>query len=266
MKISIVITLMNDKNVIKTIDSILEQTLLPNEIIVADAGDDKELYEKIKSYGGIVKIKKIYGSIAESRNKTIPMIKNEIIVFIDSDEKAPKEWLKKLIDPILKRDIDFVGGRTKNMYKPKNKMEEYVYRKSDFCYDEIYKKDVAKIHMGNTAWKREIFDKIGNFDEKLKWGGEDYDINIRALNAGFRGEFSDDAWVWHDRGMDTIGKWIRKRYKYHTGSTIVYLKNKIDVKKKEGSLSIGNHPLDYLDFLLKIFAFIRGNLKWRQMQ
>jgi len=269
MKTTIVITLLNDWRVIDTLESLLKQSLKPNEIIVADGGSDQILLKEIKKYSkkyNIIKFYDIPGNIAESRNKTMKLIDTDIIIFIDSDEKAPKNWLIKIINPIIKNKADFVGGKTIPMRKPKNKVEKYVYKKSEYNYQNIYKYDVSKIHMGNSAWRKKIFDKIGNFDEKIKWGGEDYDINIRAINAGFKGVFLEDAWVWHDRGVDTLRKFIKKKYKYDIGSTITYLKNNESKIKAKKAIKISFiHPLEFFSLIIKPFSYLKGQMLYRKL-
>ena len=185
---------------------------------------------------------------------------------MDSDEVAPKDWLEKIIKPILDGESDFVGGKTIHRYPPKNRIEKYIYKSCECLYKNVYIYDPSMIHMGNSAWKKEIFEKIGNFDEKLIWGGEDYDINIRAIQAGFQGVFSEDAWVWHDRGMDTIKKFILKNYRYNIGTTVTYLKNnEFKTKKKRAMKLIYLHPFEYLKLFIKVFSFIRGYMLWRKI-
>ena len=269
MKTTVVITLLNDWRVFDTLDSLLKQKLSPDEIIVADGGSEGELLKKLGEYeqkSNNIRICDIPGSVAESRNKTMDLITGDIIVFLDSDETAPPGWLEKIIKPILESKADFVGGKTIPMHKPKNKVEKYIYEKSEWNYNNIYRYDVSKVHMGNSAWKKKIFDKIGNFDEKIRWGGEDYDINIRAVQAGFKGVFIDEAWVWHDRGVDTLGKLFRKNYKYNIGSTIAYLKNNESRIKTKKAMKIGYlHPLELFSFFIKPFSFLKGQILYRRL-
>lgn len=265
--ISIIITLYNDWRVKDTIDSLIQQDLHADEILVADAGSEKKLLDMIYAYEKkhqSIKILNIPGSIAESRNKTLPKATGDLIIFIDSDEKAPTPWLKEIIKPIIEKKADFVGGKTIPMYPPKNKVEKYIYDSSDWLYENVFTDDPSMIHMGNSAWRKEIFETIGNFDARLQWGGEDYDINIRAMQAGFKGLFSNEAWVWHDRGMDSLSKIFKKKYKYNIGTTIAYLKNKEFNKKSKNALKIGyKHPIELFSYLIKILSFIRGYRIWK---
>lgn len=263
MKITIVITLLNDKRVLKTLESLTKQSLKPDEVIVADGGSKKELISKIKKFEkyDYIKLHHIPGTIAESRNKTMKIVNGDIIVFIDSDEIAPEDWLDKITKPIREKKADFTGGKYYPLYKPKTKCEKYVNDSTEWRWNNLIKKDTTTIFMGNSAWKKEIFEKIGNFDEKLKWGGEDYDINIRADQHGFKGKFVEDAWLYHDQSqLNSIEKILRKHLKYYTGTTIAYLKNDTKGKKRGAAkVSLGFfHPIELANLLLKVIAFVIG--------
>jgi GT2 family glycosyltransferase len=263
MKEAIVITLMDDPRVFDTVDSLLDQEKRPNRIFIADASKDNKIYNKLKKYKKPVEVHKIFGSVGESRNQTLPLIDEEVIAFIDSDETAKKDWLEKITKPIVDESADYAGGKCVPMYTPKTKVDRYVWEKEEALFKKY---DQLSFQMGNTAWHRKVFDTIGNFDNRIIWGGEDYDINIRATQAGYIGKYIPEAVLYHDQGMKTLEKWAQKRYKYHTGSTVAYLKNNIDIKRKERTVSIGIHPLDHLDLLLKVFAFIRGNILWKKIK
>jgi GT2 family glycosyltransferase len=262
-RIVAVITLMNDLHVLKTVDSLLEQTRVPDHIIVADASKENYIYDKLKTYDSPVDVRKIFGSVGESRNKTIPLISENIILFIDSDEEAEKHWVERITKPLLQNKADYVGGQCIPLYPPETKVEQYIWRKQKELFENY---NQTNFQMGNTAWKKEVFDNIGNFDSSIIWGGEDYDINLRATNAGFKGIYAPDAILYHEKGMRTLTEWARKQYKYHTGTTYAYLKNNVDITEKKSIINISYHPLDLFDMLLKTFAFTRGYLKWRKHQ
>jgi glycosyltransferase involved in cell wall biosynthesis len=105
--VSVIITVLNDKRVGRTIESILEQSLVPDEIFVADGGSDDGTWELIlnlkEKYGDIINPQRLDGNIPTTRNKALPLMKGDVIVFIDADEIAPKDWLKSLINSIVLR-------------------------------------------------------------------------------------------------------------------------------------------------------------------
>jgi len=271
MKTSVVITLLNDWRVFRTIASLLNQTRKPDEIIIADGGSDKRLLDALHNINAEnMKIYVLLGSVAETRNKVLKKIEGDIVVFIDADEVAPSSWLQKLIKPIEDERADFTGGGTLPLYSPRTKIEEFVVNFDKWFYENVVKNDITALPMGNSAWKMEIFDIVGGFDERLRWGGEDYDINLRAVQAGFRGMYVEDAWVWHDQShLNTIWKVIKKKYRYSVGATVAYLKNNAFSNKKRTAVKTSvmyKHPIEFLNLGVKAVAFIRGWHEWRRME
>jgi len=272
LKTSVVVTLLNDFRVKRTIDSLLSQKRLPDEIVIADGGSKKELLDMLHEYeerDNRIKVYVLPGSVAETRNKVLFLLKGDIIVFLDADEVAPPEWLSSLIKPIENGIVDFVGGPTKPLEEPKNKCEAFVNNFSKWFYKNIACIDISKLPMGNTAWHKKIFQAVGGFDERLKWGGEDYDINLRALTNGFKGMLIREAWVWHDQShLNSLNKIIRRKYKYATGATLAYLKNKEgerELRSVARASMIYFHPIELINFLIKPFAFIRGYTIWKKI-
>jgi len=49
----------------------------------------------------------------------------------------------------------------------------------------------------NIAYPRSILERLGGFDERFGFGGEDTDLAWRAIEAGERPHFADSALVWH---------------------------------------------------------------------
>ena len=272
LKTSVVITLLDDFRVKKTLDSLISQNKLPDEIVVADGGSKKELLDMLHEYEKKDRRVKVYillGSVAETRNKVLPLLNGDLVIFLDADEIAPPNWLSSLIKFIENREADFVGGPTKPLNAPKNKYEAFVNNFSGWFYENVVSSDISTLPMGNTAWHKKIFDKIGGFDERLKWGGEDYDINMRALANGFKGLLIKDAWVWHDQShLDSLNKIVRRKYKYSVGATLAYFKSK-NVKKKIGRAAKTSimyfHPIELINFLIKPFAFIKGYILWKKI-
>ncbi|HEC87736.1 MAG TPA: glycosyltransferase [Thermoplasmata archaeon] len=272
MKTSVVITLLNDFRVKRTIESLLKQERIPDEIIIADGGSHDELMTMLLEYErkyNIVKVHVLPGSVAETRNKVLPLLNREIIVFLDADEIAPPHWLANIVAPIERGEVDFVGGPTKPFAEAKNRCEKFINEYSKWFYENVVSNDISMLPMGNTAWHRKIFDKIGGFDERLKWGGEDYDVNLRALASGFRGKLVKDAWVWHDQShLNSLKKIFKKKYKYAIGATLSYFKSK-EVDRKIGRAAKTSirylHPIEAVNLFIKPLAFVKGYMIWRKI-
>lgn len=106
VKFSVVIPLYNKEKEIKnTIESVLNQTYKPDEIIVVDDGStDNSAFVVEKYFKDKVKlIKQQNQGVSAARNRGIKEAKNEYICFIDADDL----WEKKFLEEIAKLIKDF---------------------------------------------------------------------------------------------------------------------------------------------------------------
>ncbi len=259
-KISIIITNLNDNRIFNLIDSLRQFNI--HEIVVADGGSSNEHQEKLKGIKDPrVKVYVLPGSIAVTRNKVTPLIEGDVAVFIDTDElPSDANWLTNLVKPIMSGKADFTFGPTKPMRAASNRIARYFDRYDEWLYTNILPHDISKGAMGNSAWRAEIIKKLG-FDTALTIGGEDYDLTIRALTAGYRGAFVPDAILLHDQNnIRTLRRFIKKEFFYYLlGASLAYKKNRVSIGKIRGSVrgsTWRGDPLEIVIIIMKPFAFI----------
>jgi GT2 family glycosyltransferase len=70
--------------------------------------------------------------------------------------------------------------------------------------------------------QREVFERIGGFDERFFIYLEDLDFCLRAQRAGFSPLFVPQALVWHS-GSASTARLLRMRRYHHVRSTLVFL-------------------------------------------
>lgn len=252
--ISVLITVFDDSRVVDTVDSLCHQTLVPDEVFVANAGLSNSVLDSLSEFSDsfpFVKVASVFGSVSESRNKSLHLIRaksfDDIVVFIDSDEVAPDNYIYGITKPIVDGHADFTGSWYKPMHPPRNSVERYIHRRTSYHKSNF---NPCLIPMGCSAWRRGIFDKIGNFDMSFKSGGEDYDINLRALNAGFVGCTVKDVFLYHDLHFDSWWSYIHKIYGYHKGTLHAYSKN-------GSNRGVGFfHFFNFVNFILKCYAYV----------
>ncbi len=262
MDISVIITSYHDEKIHSTIESLLEQELEASQIIIVESSSE-EFYEKLCSrWEGKDPIKFVRTpegySVAEARNKALEAVKGDIVCFLDTDEIAPEHWLKRITKPIRNKEADFTGGPTKNIGD--YKYRDYFQKREDYFYKYIVSKNPETIPMGNSAWKKEVFDKLDGFDDRLNYSGEDWDVNIRAVKNDFKGKFVPNAWVYHNQSsLDSALKIIKKKYKYNVGGAMAHLKNDWLKERgsREGKIPFSKqyfHWLEFVDPIIKPFA------------
>jgi len=260
LTVTVLVTSYNDKRIENTLESLSRQKRKPDVVLVADGGTVWDIRSLCERYGAVLKV--LPGNVVQTRNKALEFITTDIVAFIDTDETAPQEWLESLIKPIEAGEADFTGGITKHR-EPKSRPEAYMNMIEDYVYEKLVPSNIAYLPMGNSAWKTEIFRKIKGFDESIAGGGEDYDVNLRALKNGFRGKLVREAYLYHDHSeMNSYRKLIYKRYSYLRATAKTYIKNKsvfLGIRSSTGGHI--DHPFYLVETLMKPIALADALLR-----
>ena len=191
LMLSIIIpTLNEEKHLLLLLDSIKQQKVkgkggedksssspslslresLVYEIIVADAGSKDKTLEVAKSFG----CKIAPGGLpAKGRNKGAGVAKGELMLFLDADLKLPPDFLENSLREFKDRKLGVASYRL----EPETK-KRIVKTGFNLFYNRpitFSEKLLAYGAMGILV-KKEIFEKVGGFDENVKLAEDMYFI------------------------------------------------------------------------------------------
>ena len=157
---------------LKALESINNQTLIPKLVILIDDKSKTQLKLNIK-YKFKYKIFKNDKNIgvSASRNKGIELCKTKYICFIDTDDIWTKDKLKLQYNLAIKNKLDFVYCNFKNSKLKKNSENN----------KDIFKRLInlwSNPNCSSMFFKTKSLKKIGSFDTRLK-GSEDHDLWFR---------------------------------------------------------------------------------------
>ncbi|MFI5418775.1 MAG: glycosyltransferase [Candidatus Lutacidiplasmatales archaeon] len=226
--VTVIVTVLKDPRVARTIESLLGQTRKPEEILVDDGGGTDEV-ERITQGVSARDPSVIHvaapGNIAESRNVALSRAHGEFIAFLDADEVAPPGWLAALLTPFDDPKVGFVGGPTPALPGTATSIgaryyDGYLRR----FYDRVARVNPHALPMGNSAWRAELFRRVGLLDTSLagRIGNEDHEIAVRAMRGGFEGRYVPEASVDHDFSDITTWQLLRKQRRYAEGGYILW--------------------------------------------
>lgn len=188
-KISIIIPLYNSaKTIGRTLDSILCQTFSDFEVIIVNDGSTDDGVPFVKKNYNDSRIKIISQGnrgVSAARNHGAREAKGEFLVFQDADDLWTKFHLADLVDlynrypnagiySTAHRDLYATFSAS---YTVKSNNSEGFFLIDYFRYAKDY---TIFIHGSTVLFKKNIFDRVGGFDETIPVG-EDLDLWARIL-------------------------------------------------------------------------------------
>ncbi len=170
--LSIIIPTLNEEKYLPLLlNSVKQQKIREDyEIIVADAGSRDKTLKIARSFGCRIAPG---GLPAKGRNEGAKVAKGDLLLFLDADLKLPHDFLEKS----LKEFKDKKLGVASYCLEPKTK-KRIVKTGFNLLYNRpitLSEKLLAYGAMGILV-KREIFEKIGGFDEDVKLAEDMYFI------------------------------------------------------------------------------------------
>ncbi len=202
--LSIVIPSLNEeKELSSLLDSIKAQGFSDYEIILADAGSRDKTLDIAKEYG----CKIIKGGLpAQGRNKGASVSSGEIILFLDADVVLPPAFLSSALKEFKKRKLDIASFNL----LPK-KRGSFLF---NFFYNRpmIFLEKVLPHAAMGILVKKDVFEKIGGFDETIKMA-EDHEFARRGKKIASYGVIRSVPLFVSERRFEKEG-WIKTALKY----------------------------------------------------
>ncbi len=223
------------------------------EILIVDNESRDRTVELIKKSQRKIPQLKLYFEKRKSsyaaRNTGIMNSKGEIIVFTDADCIANINWLNNIVKSFSENSVGCVAGE---ILSPKwnNIVEEYYARKDIMCQRNTLNSAFLPYPMtANVAYRKEIFDKIGYFDEELISGG-DADFAWRMqLETEYKIVYDQNAIVIH-KHRSNMKSLFKQQFSYGYGSVLLYRKHNYFM-----DLNLKSTLIDYLKLMPAIALF-----------
>src|SRR5205807_3494449 len=171
MQITVIIPVRNEAASIRALlDSLLDQTLKPAEIVITDGGSTDATPEIVSEYAkrdvAVRLIRERAALPGRGRNLAAAQATNEWLAFIDAGAKPEATWLKLLARRVqLEDDVDVVYGAyqpvTDTLFKRCSVMA-YVAPPVEIEGKMIRTRSVASMLVKRTVWQA-----VGGFPEHL---------------------------------------------------------------------------------------------------
>ncbi len=216
MNVSVVVTVRNEERSIDALlDSLLAQTLTPDEIVIADGGSTDATPAIIRrriEMGAPIRLICCPGTnIAAGRNRAIDTATGEIIACTDAGVWLDSHWLERIIAP-FQHGADVSMGFF--VADARSTFECALGATTLPDVDEI-DPDRFIPSSRSIAYRRRAWAAVGGYPEWLDYC-EDVVFDLALRRAGFRFAWAPEA-IAYFRPRSSVRAYIRQYYLYARG-------------------------------------------------
>lgn len=220
--ISVIIPVYNDPEGIReTLRSICKQSyeIEDYEVVVVDNGSTDATPEVIREFAAdhqqieLRFEREIQGSYA-ARNRGIEASEGNILAFVDADMTMGEEWLAAVDRSMRTHDAPYVGCDVEVVIKGNETPVAHYSEATAFPVAQYMEND----NFAPTCClvtRRDLFDDLGLFDERLVSGG-DVEFGQRVHRAGYEQRFEPNVVLTHP-ARDSVRSLVSKMFRVGRG-------------------------------------------------
>jgi glycosyltransferase involved in cell wall biosynthesis len=169
-----------EKYLASTLESALNQIEKADEIIVVDDGSTDESVQIAKKYD-VKLIQQQNAGAAAARNTAVSHSNSEWIVFLDGDDIALEQRIKKIKEKVKENpSLNLIANDEYEGNDQDGWIIKYLYNYYNPSRD-LYSQLLKGCFLSTSAMaiKKELFDKVGGMDVELR-SAQDYDLWLRV--------------------------------------------------------------------------------------
>lgn len=196
------------------------------EIIVVDGNSTDGTREKVMQYPVLLLTEERRGLNA-ARNTGIKHSKGEIIAFTDGDCVVSSNWIKKIVEDFKEKEVGCVGGNAFGYY------DDFLSRYSDESIMPVLRIFEKKVVLDkvepplqypagcNMAVRRDVFERIGFFDERIEYGFDEDELVERVCKGGYKMVLDPEVVIRH-KHRSSVRELLRQNFRYGRGIGVVF--------------------------------------------
>ena len=213
--ISVIIPVYNGERFLaEAIQSVLDQTLPPDEIIVVDDGSTDGTAAVVAAFSTTVSVPIVYiyqenQGPSAARNKGLQSTGSELVAFLDAARKqeVQRAYLTTNVDSLM------VWGQVQ-MFEVHGATRVHLHE------------SWHGPNLGSALFRRDVFESVGFFDEGLRLS-EDLDWYLRARELGIPQGVLTDVVLWYRRHGENM--WLGRDHTWH--NSLLALKKRLERRR-----------------------------------
>ena len=216
-KVTIYIAAYNaERTIVQCINSILNQTIKFNEIIIIDDHSSDNTVNLVNNFKNIKLIKNQSNKgLSYCRNLAFKKSQNDIIASIDSDVVLENNWLEIMLQMIKKNDLTLYGGKMVEKYT-NNIFNNWraKYYSQNWGLNDL---DNPPFIFGcNSIQKKDVWRKVGGYNENLMTNGEDVDYSNKVKMIDEFSLFYSSKAISYHLQEDDLKSLSARVWRYHS--------------------------------------------------
>ena len=190
MKISVIVPVFNEATSLKNcLESLFKQELTDYEVLVIDDGSTDTTLESVlefKTKKSLKILKQRHQGPGSARNLGAKEAEGKILVFIDADMEFEKNFIKKLVRPILEGKTIGTFSKEEYLLNKENKWARFWNVNLGRSPEKMHKDDYPDTQPVFRAILKSEFEKAGGFDTNIGYT-DDWSLSrklgVDAVNA-----------------------------------------------------------------------------------
>ena len=193
MKLSIVIPAHNEQAYIaaclESVGAEISRNPCEAEVIVVNNASSDNTGEIARAFSGVLVVDEPKKGLSRARNTGFLHSTGDIIANVDADMILPRGWVKTVLDEFrLNENLVALSGPVIHYDLPgTTRVLVRIYYLAavgvHFIYHRVLRKG-AVLQGGNFVVRRSALERVGGFDERFEFYGEDTDIGWRLGRLG----------------------------------------------------------------------------------
>lgn len=161
--------------VAESIESVMHQTVPPDEIIVIDDGSTDDSLGVIRKYEDkVTVIAQKNKGVIKTKNHGLDIAHGNWIVFLDADDVLEPSYLQELMYAARLRKADIVYSGMRFFGNEKGIFESRPYSEYSLLKGN---------YINNSAMmKKTLLDEVGGYNEAMHFGFEDWELYVNFAN------------------------------------------------------------------------------------
>ncbi len=181
------------------IESLLAQSLAPDEILIIDDGSQDKSVEIASGYPQVTVIRHAANrGLAAVRNTAMKAARNELVASLDADCVAEPSWLAELARNLTDSRVAGVGGKLTEGVQ-ENTADRWRAIHMPQHWGDAPVRGPAYLFGSNNLFRKSAVLSVGGYDERMRTNGEDTGLCERLRENNWEFQYAPSARATHMR-------------------------------------------------------------------